>query len=648
VNENAKNSNNSVGTLLDLFRIGLEWAATEASPRDRLPALRQLLRSDNEKDQLLGLKVANAALATDGHGFRIVGPEHQGLKQRANLWKPQTYNEWWEAYTEYLTALVQETAQWKEEMRSHVSDALLQAAESQLLVRTSTEIAFGILVRVSQEATTDRRRLNRFFVNWIDRNEDEEHAEQIVKRVRVLQRQVTTASIRARFQRYVLDTGWNEWNSAYRDKRGKGTGHARQLVVALAHRIARDPSLFEEIEAELCREDESREALWHFGENLAEMDVDNVLLPRLLDIAVDSKRTGCVAGYLSAVWKREPSNFEQLLTTLLVDQDKAWLAFRLQAPYDSRRFDLMTAALRNSWVRASDFGYLCYGHAWKVIQAEQLRSLFELLVSRGDTDSRRVTLDLLENIPFDCDAPIAAECVLELVCQTLREETEWRDTMFGYHWSRICKKLVAWIPEYVPSLFDAILLEMKERYALSYDHYVAPVARDLVELQPDAAWVILKRHIEEAEPKWRGDLYGWMKGGHGGFDDRRVSAPISYFPIEDIFAWIREGNSANRAAFIAHAAPKGLDDADGGALTRRLLVEFSDVEGVTDGISGTFSSGGWTGPMSAHLREKRERLRTWLGSGFEPAVAAWIEQELTHYDRRIEDAEVEEEREHWD
>src|SRR5690606_249579 len=87
-NENASNSNNSTGTLIGLFRIGPEEAATEASPEARLPAIRALLRSRREKERLLGLQAMEAALDSSAAGFRIVGPEYQGLKERATLWIP--------------------------------------------------------------------------------------------------------------------------------------------------------------------------------------------------------------------------------------------------------------------------------------------------------------------------------------------------------------------------------------------------------------------------------------------------------------------------------------------------------------------------------------------------------------------------------
>ena len=102
VNENANFSNNSTGTLIGLFRIGPEAAATESTPETRLVALLKLLRAPEDVERCLGLKAMGTALDNRNTGFRIVGPEYQGLKERAKLWIPATYGEWWQAKLLYF------------------------------------------------------------------------------------------------------------------------------------------------------------------------------------------------------------------------------------------------------------------------------------------------------------------------------------------------------------------------------------------------------------------------------------------------------------------------------------------------------------------------------------------------------------------
>ena len=147
-------------------------------------------------------------------------------------------------------------------------------------------------------------------------------------------------------------------------------------------------------------------------------------------------------------------------------------------------------------------------------------------------------------------------------------------------------------------------------------------------------------------PKWRSDILEWMKGGIGFFGEKEAQPPLVAFPMEEIFKWIAE-NPETRASMIAHAVPGSLEDEKGGAVTRYLIEEYSDIDGVLSGISATFHSGGWSGPMSQYLRKKRTLLRNWLSKGYGSKVVDWIEHEIGVADKEIAREEISEERENW-
>ena len=98
---------------------------------------------------------------------------------------------------------------------------------------------------------------------------------------------------------------------------------------------------------------------------------------------------------------------------------------------------------------------------------------------------------------------------------------------------------------------------------------------------------------------------------------------------------------------MAHAVPGSLEDKKGGAVTRYLLENFSDTDGVISGISATFHSGGWIGPESQYLRKKRTSLRNWLSKGYGAKVVDWIEHEIGVADEEIDREEISEERKDW-
>ncbi len=156
----------------------------------------------------------------------------------------------------------------------------------------------------------------------------------------------------------------------------------------------------------------------------------------------------------------------------------------------------------------------------------------------------------------------------------------------------------------------------------------------------------MTKHLLSAAPKWRSDVMDWLKGGLGFFGEKETASPLIAFPAEKIFAWIEE-DPEFRAPMMAHAVPGNLEDERGGAITRHLLENYSNLDGVLVGISATFHSGGWMGPASQYQRRKRTLLRDWLSRGFEPGVIAWIEHEIGIADKEIDREEISEERERW-
>jgi hypothetical protein len=149
--------------------------------------------------------------------------------------------------------------------------------------------------------------------------------------------------------------------------------------------------------------------------------------------------------------------------------------------------------------------------------------------------------------------------------------------------------------------------------------------------------------LEKALPKWRVDILNWLKGGIGGFDDEQPRATIADIPVPEIISWVEQDPEA-RSSLIAHAAPRTLDNEDGGELTRLLLCLYGQVDGVKDGIGAVFHSGGWTGPTSMYLKRQRDKFRKWLAMGFEFEVLQWLEREIEYLDRQIEREEIDEER----
>ena len=646
INENADNSNNSTGTLLGLFHIGPEAAATESTPEARLPAMVKLLRAPTDAERRLGLKAMGAALDSRGLGFRMVGPEYQGLRARAKLWIPATYGEWWQATHIYFQSLAEETRNWPRSMRSEVCQTLLEAVEQQIRTPPCTELAFQVLNCLVDDEAMQPVKLNGFFSHWQMHNDIDEHPE-ITKRIRRLERRYKGRNLASRFRRYVVDVDWMEWDEDFREKSNKPKNRAKILVNALAHRVARHPEKLKEIQ-HLLAPTTNAPALWHFGEQVALNDKSRAMLPALTMLTLETKHQVCLHGYLSAVRASDPAFYHSTVIGLLNAERTAWLGatLALSSDYDDELFVQCLNALAKKWIDPSLFAVLRFGKAIESVPPERTGRLLRQLNEHDAQASLFLLIELLDSIPFNDTSTFNSDFVFGAVSRFIPGE-EHRDVMHGYHWKNVCLKLIKWDASRILPLLDTLLTAMGNAYRLSYDSDVEPLTNELVRIDPSGAWKIVMTHLEETLPKWRSDLLNWLKGGLSTFDEKDVRGAIVDMPVPEILEWI-EIDVEPRAVLMAHAAPRALDDDNGGLLTRELLKRYGQFEGVRNGISATFHSGGWTGPTSAYLKRKREKFRRWLAAGFEIEITQWIESEIEYLDRDIEREEINEERSRYD
>jgi|GEM_PF-715226 len=642
VAENANNSNNATGTLVSLFGIGPEVAATEAPPEKRLPYLIELLSAPTDEERLLGLKCATNAVRTTGGGLRIVGPEYQGLKARAKLWIPRTWGELWSAKEVYFKALTEHTEAWPTNLQPAACRAKVEACKQFLMAGINKELALDELKRVMQDIHADPSQLNAFFRDWRDYRANEQNAI-LTSEVEKLARQFNKRSLASRIQRYVLDVDWMEWDESLRDRTGKPRYRAKALVGALARRAMKDTDQLNS-HLSLLFARSTGPALWQFGNELASHDPRRTMLEPLLRQSLSCDTWICFAGYVSRIESTDLPAYRKLLLRLLdnIESSPLGAGLCLRGGYDAALFDQCLTVLARRWISPRLFSSLTFGGSWKQLPKASLRALVDVLESSPDDDATATLVEILYVLPYDEDAPFTPDLVFNVICRACVSNTS-SSTMGGHYWHEVCQKLIAWRPEYSRRLLEQLIAQMHADYAKSYDHDVAPLATEILSADPLMAWEVASFQIEAVLPNWDSGVMHWLKGGIGGFGEDPPVSPISSVPVETVLAWIAT-DAEQRAAVVAHMAPRSLDNVTGGELTRALLTHYGNVDGVKSGISSIFGSGGWAGNESDYLRKRRDKFRGWLGQGFSLEVETWVEEQLGYIDKRIERAEIDEER----
>src|SRR6185436_19196433 len=96
----------------------------------------------------------------------------------------------------------------------------------------------------------------------------------------------------------------------------------------------------------------------------------------------------------------------------------------------------------------------------------------------------------------------------------------------------------------------------------------------IVERSPREAWQRIQPLLDDTETTRAHQIMAWLQGHDLGFS-MECRGVLPKLPREPIWAWIDE-DIERRAAFVAHHAPKTLEPAAGGSLTRDLLVRYGD------------------------------------------------------------------------
>jgi hypothetical protein len=326
-------------------------------------------------------------------------------------------------------------------------------------------------------------------------------------------------------------------------------------------------------------------------------------------------------------------------------EDSAWLGvtITLRSHYDDALFIQCLDVLEKKWVEAFNFNMLCYGKSIESLPSERTQRLLCLL---SQYDSLNVCLSIINLLPFNDTSPFDSSFVFNLVSNSVPKHKN-QDQMAGYYWNKVCLKLIEWNDNYVLPLLDILLTEMGKDGNLSYHNDISSLADNLVQHNPAGAWTIIAQHFEATLPKWRWELLNWLKGGISQFGEEiEPDSVIEKLPLSEIVKWI-ELDPEPRSIMIAHAAPKTLDHT-GGQLTRLLLSQYGQFNGVKSAVSVSFRYGGWSGSESAYLKRKRNKFRQWLTADFESEVNQWLDSEIECLDKRIEQADIDEERSRFD
>ena len=318
--ENSTHGNNATGTFTQLFSLIPGLAATQAPATRRISFLREALESDSSTRRRIALAAAKTALSTRG-GMRMMGPEHQGLRQTIEFWFPQTYDELWDAYRDVWELLVGKLNTWQGEERNALIRTIIESAGSALHVPPLASAVLQTLESLVDEVDADLKGLVGFIARELKFRKNE-LSEDTAARLAAIRVKLDGHDFRSKLRRYVK---YATTDDAFDDNYQRTNTVDRKLEELAREGIASPPLLNAEL-AWLMREDSSHAFCLAF--RLGNHDPARGLLPTVLKVQEalgEETATSFLSGYLASIYEQNAGEWESLILSLA---DKSFIQSR--------------------------------------------------------------------------------------------------------------------------------------------------------------------------------------------------------------------------------------------------------------------------------------------------------------------------------
>jgi hypothetical protein len=630
VTENTNYSNNAGSTFSGLYSL---LALTEAAPETRMPVLLEVLNSDDPDERSLGLKACETALSAHG-GFRIIGAEHQGLKPEVKPWSPKKDDEIFDAYRSIWDKLYEISRPWPTPIRETANNVLISAANRLIYIQSLSDHVLNTLdALIDDEATMMSDVINFIVTTRMFRSDN--LAEETKMRINRLDHKITGTSLEQKIKRYVLNS--------------KNSDDERRVTELAERSIENIPDLLAQLEYLACTEGSM---LYKFAYEIAQRDKDRILLQSIIDTqraAASNGKTQFIGGYLRYLYTEVEDEWEKLIIFLLYDEDFRNIAGDLiwRSGVNNNVLIAMLDAYNKGILKPKDFNKLTIlTNNLKSLDQALVEKVLTVLIDRNEEESLSIALDVSHLFFKDKNNPrqLPEELVYDLLTNPFFF-TKHLDTMheYQYHWKQLAELFINTYPERDLELFRLIMekLENGQFIILKSTSIFHAITVKIAKAKPSETWNIIQSKLENLSMNIAHGILNWLRE-EDDFGEGPGIRPVTYFPYDEILAWIEE-DPVNRAPAIARVCPSTLD-MDDGKITREILVRYGDIENVKLSISHVFLNGGFSGLSSDYNRRKRDQARKWLEDEMSQIIIAWLEEFIDVLSNRIEKDEIYEER----
>jgi hypothetical protein len=639
--ENETWSNNATGVFAGLFSLGYgEVAPTSLAPEHRLPILTAAL-TDNERRAAIALNAFEAALAIQSI-TRWGGDQPFRLKQRVTRWIPRTYGEWFAAYRLYWQTLQNSLRSLSPALRKRAIGILLSRTRELLAVEYLRGDILDTLSQLSALPDTDRRKIIST-IEMVLRYDKAALPEDVTSRLVALRDEMVGTSFHSRLQRYAgMDLLQDHFDSV-----GEESSRTDKDIRKLANEALVAP---EKLHAELkwLVTHEAKNG-YRFGYAVGQLDAKRRAWPDIRDAyfaAGDQASDYFVGGYLRAIFEREPTIWEKMITEIAdKGRNPEYLPGLIwRSGMTDNMAELILRSAKAGKIPPESLGIFSTGRASAPLSDTMFADWLDFLVSVGSFSASSTALNLASMSLLGGRTLTAGQLKKVLTQPGLFEREGSRsDAMLSHHWMQLARALIQLDPGAEAIVLRTLLDNIGNSGAItaSLGREDEQYLDELVSRNPVEAWRIVSEYVKPPMDIRGFAITRWLRGDTG-FSERNPG-PMRHIPREEVWSWI-EADPEARAAYVANMAPKDFTaEAWKDSLIREVLCRFGDSKKVQSAVFANFFTGGWTGPTSSHYASEKEVLKQLRSVETDPNALRWLNTAIDAAQKEVEAAKIEEE-----
>ncbi|KKL36618.1 hypothetical protein WR30_00025 [Burkholderia contaminans FFH2055] len=634
--ENESWSNNATGTFLSLFNLGHgQLAASELSPIDKLDYLRELLRSPVPFYREIAVQALSKSL--DPFMSRHAIDEVIGLQRLPGRWMPETWGQLYDAYAAHVSLLEESVDYLPHAEGLGAATGILEHFRSLVLIVPIAKSLLTFMRRAAQMPELRDKCIETIVATL--HYEGKELSADVSSELQALRAELTESSFSTKLRRHAgMKLVEDHFNTD-----GEYVDGAKPELIQLAEAAVKDPALLLPELAWLVTDDAKNG--YEFGVLLGRID-DLKLWSSILSAwsqATEKRSDFFIGGYLSAVHGTKVSLWEELVETLLSNNDIRQLALGVvwRSGISDRIAKLLLDLAKQGEIDPREFRLFIYGGVVNQLQLTVLEGVIDLLLGIDDPVAPDAALDLLESrLRGHPDEGVVLSRRIE---QTLGapafiegHEHQGYNNMLLYNWNEVANRLL----ELDADAAAHLAVRLIENFA-SHNSVTAGYRPDslkflsnVAQTKPEVVWPAIARRLESPRDRGTWHLLKWLRGGRSvrGVD----LAGLNALPSPMVFEWV-DVAPADRAWILAENCPPIISKpGETPSFARQVLERYAHIEQVRNSLHANSFTAAWSGPASEYYRGKLEEIEALLAIETNANVRMWLKERREQLQARVE------------